>query len=215
MARRIVDLTMRIGGGTRVFPGYPTPIVHPWTRLKEDGYYSVLLLMVDHTATHVDAPAHFIEGADTVDSIPLEKFMGRGIALDFSNLPPRGLIRRNDVETQLRKMGVEPGRGWFVLFRTGYDEKVDTPDWLNHPSLDEECAKYLASLGVSGVGIDAPSVDHIPFPAHRVLLSHGVLIYENLTNMREIVGRTFDFLGIPLRIERGSGSPVRAMAILE
>jgi kynurenine formamidase len=115
----------------------------------------------------------------------------------------------------LRRLNVTPGPGWFILIRTGYDEKVGTPDWLNHPGIDEECADYLASLGVNGVGTDAPSIDHPPFPGHRKLLSRGVLIYENLTNLGKLLGRVFEFIGIPLRIEGGSGSPVRALAILE
>jgi len=62
------------------------------------------------------------------------------------------------------------------------------------------------------VGVDAPSPDHAPFEVHKILLSREVLIYENLTNLGAVVGRTGLFIGLPLKIKGGSGAPVRALA---
>ncbi len=216
MPGRVVDLTMELRTGTPVFPSYPIPIVHTWTTIKEHGYYSNLLIFVEHTGTHVDSPAHFIEGAPTIDRIPLERFMGKGIVIDVSDLPPKGMITAELIESRLRELGVEIGPGWIVLFHTGYDKKAGTPDWFNHPGLDESGARYLADRDVNAVGIDAPSIDHEPFPGHRTLLPKGIVIYENLTNLRELLGKKgFQFIGIPLRIVNGSASPVRAIAIVE
>ncbi|MHB9302267.1 cyclase family protein [Thermofilum pendens] len=210
---RIVDLTMELKTGAPVFPGYPVPIVHTWTTIKEHGYYSNLLMLVEHTGTHVDSPAHFIEGAPTIDKVPLERFMGRGIVVDASHLPPKAPITREFLEKALEGKGV--GNGWVVLIRTGYDAKAGTPDWFNHPGLDEGGARYLADLGVNAVGIDAPSIDQAPFPGHKILLPKGIVIFENLTNLGELLGKTFQFYGPPLRITNGSASPVRAFAVLE
>jgi len=216
MTRRVVDLTMEIRTGTPVFPGYPVPVVHTWTTIKEHGYYSNLLIFVEHTATHVDSPAHFIEGAPTIDEVPPERFMGLGIVLDASHLPPKGKITAEFIDSKLKELGVEVGPGYVVLFYTGYDSKAGTPEWFNHPGLDESGARYLAEKGVNAVGIDAPSIDHEPFPGHRILLPKGIVIYENLTNLRELLGvRRFHFIGLPLKIFKGSASPVRAVAIVE
>ena len=213
---KIVDLTMPLSGETPVFPSYPKPVVHTWTTIRNHGYYSNLLLLVEHTGTHVDAPAHFIDGGETVDRVPLDRFMGRGIVVDASTLPPKAVISRDFVEERLKELGVSVGRGWVVLFYTGYDRRAGTPEWFSHPGLGEDAARYLVGLGVNAVGIDAPSIDHEPFPAHRVLLSNGVPIYENLTNLDKLLGvKGFQFIGLPLRIRAGSASPVRAVAIVE
>jgi kynurenine formamidase len=213
MVLKVIDLSMEIKTGSPVFPGYPTPIVHPWTTIREHGYYSNILQFVEHTATHVDAPAHFIEGAPTIDAVPLERFMGRGIVVDASHLPPKASITREFLEKALSGRSV--GRGWIVLIMTSYDRKAGTPEWFNHPGLDESGARYLAELDVNAVGIDAPSIDHEPFPAHRILLQKGIVIFENLTNLELVKGREFMFYAFPLKIVKGSASPVRAVAIIE
>lgn len=209
---RIVDLSMELRTGAPVFPGYPVPIVHVWTSIEEHGYYSNILMLDEHTGTHVDAPAHFIKGAATIDEVPLERFMGEGVVIDVSGLPPKAAITEELIREALK--GADVGPGWVILFRTGYDEKAGTPDWFNHPGLDEGAASYLASLNVNAVGTDAPSVDQQPFPAHRILLTKGIPIYENLTNLTEVSGKRFKFYGIPLRIRKGSASPVRPIAVV-
>ncbi|ABM80673.1 cyclase family protein [Hyperthermus butylicus] len=194
---RIVDLTMTLKTGAPVFPGDPLPIVRTWTTIREHGYYSNLLVFGEHTGTHVDAPAHFIEDAPTVDEVPIERFMGRGVVIDASSLDGKALINKEFIEAELKKLGVNVGPGWVVLFYTGHDEKAGKPEWFEHPGLDESGARYLAERNVNAVGIDAPSIDHEPFPGHRILLSRGILIYENLTNLRELLGRPgFQFIGL-------------------
>lgn len=213
MRIKVVDLSMEIKTNTPVFQIYPVPIVHTWTNIKEHGFYSNLLMFVEHTGTHVDAPAHVLEGRETVDLIPLERFMGDGVVVDASTLPPKASITRAFLEEALR--GRDVGRGWVVLIMTGYDSKAGTPQWFEHPGLDGTAADYLVELGVNAVGIDAPSVDHLPYPAHEKLLRSGVVIYENLTNLKPLIDKRFKFIGVPLKIAKGSASPVRALAVLE
>lgn len=212
---RIVDLSMTIKTRSPVYPIYVTPVVHIWTSIREQGFYSNLLILNDHTLTHVDAPAHILENGSTVESLPLETFMGPGVAVDLSHLPPKARITREILLNELEKLNVESFKGWVVLIRTGYDEKIGTDEWFNHPGIDESAARLLLELGVKAVGIDAPSIDHEPYPAHRMLLQNSVAIYENLTNLKEVVGKRFSFYGFPLKIFRGSGSPVRAIAVIE
>ncbi len=209
---KIIDLTMRLKTGFPVFPGYPVPIVHRWTSIEEHGYYSNLLMLVEHTATHVDAPAHFVENGATIDEVPLDRFMGEAILVDATSLEPRSPIPAELIEKAAENTGLS---GKIVLFHTGYDKKAGTPQWHDHPVIGDEAAELLVSRGVKAVGIDAPSPDNEPFPAHKKLLPRGIPIYENLTNLDKLVGMgVFEFYGIPLAIQRGSASPVRAFAIL-
>ena len=213
---RIIDLTMTLRTGFPVFPAYPVPVVHAWTSVKEHGFYSNLLIIIEHVGTHVDAPAHFIEGGRTIDEVLIDRFMGKGVVIDVTHLGPKEPITKDIIKGILSKYGIESLKGWVVLFYTGHDSKLGTPEWFNHPGLDGSGAKYLLDLGVNAVGIDAPSIDHEPYPAHKLLLGNGVPIYENLTNLKELVDKPrFRFIGLPLKILRGSASPVRAIAIIE
>lgn len=209
-----IDLTMPLGPETPVFPGYPKPALLQWSKYDTHGYYSNVLFAPEHSATHVDSPAHFVPGAKTIDQVDPSKFTGRFLVVDASDLPPRGSITLRKFEAALPR-GFELGPGTVVLFRTGYDAYAGTEKWLEHPDISPELAEHLAKQGINAVGVDAPSPDHAPFQIHKILLSREVLIYENLTNLAQIVGKTGQFIGLPLKIKGGSGAPVRALALIQ
>ncbi len=210
---RLVDLTQPISPSTRVFPGYPHPIVHKWTTIREDGYFSNLLVFVEHTATHMDSPAHFIEGGPTIDRLPLEKFFARAVVLRFEKKPGEPVSRR-EVEEALRSSGARPGRGWYLLFAFGWDRVESMDDWLKYPYLEDDVADLALELGVEGIGMDTPSPDLAPFNVHKKLLPRGVVVVENMANLVDLAGRTFELVILPLKVEGGSGAPVRAVARL-
>jgi len=210
---RLVDLTMTLSQDIEVFPGYPKPIIHKWTTVKEDGYYSNMIFLVEHSGTHMDSPAHFIEGAPTIDKLPLDKFIARGIALDFSDKGPGGVVFERDVESELNRLGVEPGRGWYILFRFGWD-RVKGEDWIRYPVISDGVAEMLRSIGVEGIGMDTPSPDNAPFNVHKILLPESIVIIENMAGLENVVNRVFELMVFPLKISGGSASPVRAVARL-
>jgi kynurenine formamidase len=74
-------------------------------------------------------------------------------------------------------------------------------------------AEFLLDCGVELTGVDMPSVDQAPYPAHRVLLAAGVPIVENLTNLDAIGADFFELIVLPLRLAGRDGSPVRAIAV--
>ncbi|MDV3103419.1 cyclase family protein [Thermococcus waiotapuensis] len=188
----IVDLSLPLGEDTLVYPGDPEIRVRPWAFIDRDGYYMNSLKMGEHSGTHVDAPAHFIPGGKTVDELPLEKFIGNGLVIDVRN--GEGPVKLDEI----------PDSGYYdriVLFLTGGRE------------LSPEVALFLAAEGVKAVGTDAMSIGNES--VHTILLSGEIPIFENLTNLEEVLGTEFVFIALPLKIEGGSGSPVRAVAILE
>ena len=211
----VVDLSVPIASlETPVFPGYPQPLRTTFTTIDRHGYNSNVWIFVEHTATHVDAPAHFIEGAPTIDKMPLDKYVGWATVLDFSNVEPEHVISRDEVESRLKALPFQVAPGWILLFYTGYTDKAGTDEWLRHPGLGEDACKYIADLGVKAIGVDAPSPDRAPFPAHKILLPRGVAIFENLSNLNKLVGMRFLFVGLPLKLVEGTASPVRAAAII-
>ena len=77
--------------------------------------------------------------------------------------------------------------------------------------------RYCAA-GKKGIGIDAISIDPIDsfeLPMHRIVLGAGLVIVENLTNLEQLIDRTFRFAALPLKYENADGAPVRAVALVD
>ncbi|QDA31896.1 cyclase family protein [Thermococcus indicus] len=188
----IIDLSLSISENTPVYPDDPPVSVKLWAVIDRDGYYMNVLKMGEHSGTHVDAPAHFVPGGKTIDEMPLEKFIGAGIVLD---------VREGEGPVGLDEI---PDGGYFgkmVLFLTGGRE------------LSPEVALFLVAEGAKAVGTDSMSIGDEA--VHKILLSAEVPVFENLVNLEVLIGAEFTFAAFPLRIEGGSGSPVRAVAIVQ
>ncbi len=213
--KEIIDLSVPMASlDTPVYPGYPQPLRAIFTTIRDNGYASFVWTFVEHSSTHVDSPAHFVEGMPSIDKVPLDRYVGRGIVLDFSNKPARYPITRNDIVSMLEKSGRKAGPGYVLLFYTGYSSKSRTKEWLDHPELSEDACKYIVELGVNAVGFDAPGPDHEPFAAHKTLLPKMIGIYENLANLDKVLGKEFLFVGTPLALKGGSASPCRPVALI-
>lgn len=213
--KEVIDLSVPLKSlDTPVFPGYPQPLRSIYTTVGKEGYASFVWMFAEHTSTHVDSPAHFFEGAPTIDQVPLRRYVGPGMVLNFSGKPRNYNIGKEDIEKALKNVGEKSLSGWIILFYTGYTDKSSTSEWLEHPALSEAACKYLVELQVNAVGLDAPSPDHPPFPAHKILLPQKIGVYENLWNLEKILEKKFLFVGAPLSLYGGSASPVRALAII-
>ena len=199
---RIVDLTRPIRTGPPPYPGDPPIVVHKWATIREDGYYMNLLIIGEHTGTHLDAPAHFIEGGETVDRVPVDRLVAPAVAVDARGVEEIGLdtVRR----------GLErAGEGYWLVIVAGYNGG-------RYPPLTVEAAGAIVDSGIAGVALDTPSPDYPPYPVHRLLLSNGVLIVENLASAKALLeaGR-FTLIVAPMKVEGGSGAPARVLALLE
>ena len=215
--REIVDLSMEMRSlDTPVFPGAPQPLRATIQTMESDGYLSYLWSFSEHTATHIDAPAHMVEGGQSIDELPLRHFVGNGLVLDVSKRPKRRPIAADEIEKALERAGRERlnGKGWILLLRTGYTAKSRTPEWLDYPDLTREACDLIVKRGFEGVGLDSPSPDKAPFVAHKTLLPKGVVIFENLANLERVMRKPFLFVGVPLALVGGSASPCRAIALV-
>ena len=213
----ILDLSQPIRPGLPAFPIYIRPFILSWTSIDTHGFRSEIVHMVTHTSTHLDAPAHFIDRGETVDELSLERFMVDAVALDLSFRSSGGALTSEDLAKALK--GLEVRVGDAILIYTGWSEKFGSQSYLEgYPWLGVDAVEMLISLGISLVGVDTPSVDSLEsrdFPAHRNLLGRGILIIENLGNLRPVLNRRFKLACFPLKIANASASPVRAVAILE
>jgi kynurenine formamidase len=218
VTRRVLDLTRTIEHDMPVFPAYLKPVIRGWTCLELHGFRSNLVMMIEHTGTHVDSPAHFMKEGPSIDELPLDSFHGRAVLLDLSSASvPNKSFKASDIKVATSAVGASVDRA-IVLLRTGWEDRWNSDDYWRNPGLSREATAYLLKRRVKAVGIDTPSVDpgdSRDFPAHAMLLRKGVPIYENLTNLKALSKPEFMFAAFPLKIKGGSASPVRAVAVLD
>jgi len=198
-----------------IFESHPKPLTIPWTKMDIHGYESELIFMSSHTGTHMDAPYHFFLKGKRINEIPVENFVTDAFLLRLKKRTKEYIIK-DDIINFERKRRI--GKGNAVIFSTGWEEHANRNDYLTgNPGLSREAAEYLATKRVGMVGIDSANIDHPDandFAAHNVLLPKGVLIVENLCNLKKINKTRFKLVVLPLKIEGATGSPVRAIALL-
>lgn len=226
----IIDLSQEIYQGMQVYPGHLKTVVwehhtHDETRRNFEGgfsYKSHGILLSDHGPTHVDALSHLDPRpeAPSIDQMPLETFIGPATCIDLSGKAPRSYISAADLDAAVQHVGVSINRGDIVLFYTGtYNRLHGTPEYTSqYPGLDESASEWIVAHGLKAFGVDSPSPDNPAsrtYPCHMMCRAHGITHYENLANLDQLVGKRFTFIGLPLRLRGGTGSPVRAVALLD
>ncbi len=219
-----VDLSHTLEEGIPAWPTHArfSSTVHESQALGGVATHSGLTLS-EHTGTHMDAPLHFVPEGPAhygTDRIPLERLAGRAVTIDAAGLGAGGLLGVDRIEAWEREHApIEPGDR--VLFRYGWDGRWATgpegrrflEDW---PGLSGGAAEYLVERGTALVGCDTLAVDAAGSeenPAHHALLGNEVYIVENLNNLGALPPFCL-FVALPLKIKGGSGSPVRAVALV-
>ncbi len=197
-----------------LYPGTPAPEFHLLSNIVQDGFAERILVLSSHAGTHVDLPSHILDGGETLDDFPAERFIGPGLVLELRGTPG-GVISVEMLEPFRQKiMACE-----FLLFRSGWDRYWGTPGYYAaYPVLSPEAALWLAGFSLKGVGVDAVSVDPPEaggFPVHARLLQSGIIIVENLAGLDSIPDSPFIFCCLPLKMTGAEASPVRAVALVE
>ena len=235
---RLVDLSHPFGPHTLYWPTDTRGF--EYERLAwgpDDGgrwYTAGRFATAEHGGTHVDAPIHFHAAGAPVDRIPLERLVGRAVVVDARpacRANPDHRISAAELEAFEAAHGRIPD-GAIVLLRTGWGPHFgdrlrylgtgatgpEAVRDLHFPGLHPEAARWLVEeRAVAAVGIDTVSIDHGPstrFETHRVLAAAGVPIFENLARLELLPARGFHVIALPMKIEGGSGAPLRAVAVL-
>jgi arylformamidase len=209
---KIIDLSHFLETDMPVFPGAPAPEIKDVAAIDADGYREKRIVLNSHTGTHVDAPAHIVAGAKTLDRMPIETFCGDAFLLNCSS------SRRHIHLRDLLPHGETIRRHAFLLLHTGWSRYWGDARYFDaYPVLAPDAARWLAEAGLRGVGMDTISpdpVDSKELPIHNIFLAAGMIIIENLTNLDALPDRAFLFSCFPLKIKNGDGSPVRAVAMV-
>ena len=203
--------------------------------LTEKGYYYAAnkFCSPEHGGTHIDAPIHFFKDGQTVDQIPIKQFFGQTMVIDVTQKSEKNpdyevsIQDFTDWESSLGKMPKES----IVLLYTGYGKywpdrqkylgtdktgKKALSD-LRFPGLHPDAANWLVeNRKIKAIGIDTQSIDYGKsefFETHRILCSKGIPFFENVANLDKLPSTGSVVIALPMKIEGGSGAPLRLVAI--
>jgi kynurenine formamidase len=235
-AYRVLDLSHPFDEQTIYWPTSPSKFeLKPLAFGKTAGgyfYSSFVLCTPEHGGTHLDAPLHFAEGHPSIGDVPLDRLMGPAVVIDVSKQAASDSVYRlkaDDIGAFERAHGKIP-EGAIVLLRTDWSRfwpnvkqylGDDTPgdaSKLKFPGYGVEAAKLLVEeRKVAVLGIDTASIDYGPstdFAAHRIGAAQNVVNLENLTGLSELPPTGATVIALPMKIAKGSGGPVRVIALL-
>jgi kynurenine formamidase len=235
-AGRWVDLTHAFSESTIYWPTDTAGFVHEELAYgpTEAGFFysSYRFASAEHGGTHLDAPIHFAEGRRTADEIPLSDLIGPAVVVDVSDRAhPDYLVSVADLEDWEAEHGSIPG-GAIVLLRTGWGERWDDraaylgteltgPEAvaeLHFPGLAPEAARWLVeNRDIVALGLDTPSLDYgqsADFATHVILNSADIAGFENVANLAELPPTGAYVVALPMKIEGGSGGPLRIVAFV-
>jgi kynurenine formamidase len=227
----IIDLSQEIFSGMPVFTGLPEVeiTVHAsheqWDGITGSDVVTPAvnrLVLGEHTGTHVDAINHMARHyrGQSIDTMPLTMFYTEGLCLDLSHKGRLELIETADLERALSETGLEITPGNTVLLYTDhYRRAFGTGDWPKGPGVSTGAARWLGEQKIAAFGVEtmSPGVAGVSNrEVHHICGELGFTHYENMINLYQLVGRgRFRFIGLPLKIRGGTGSPVRAVAVFE
>jgi len=198
---KFIDLSVPINEHTPVYPGDPITSIHSHAELEKDGYEVHSICLGMHVGTHIDAPSHLLAGGKSLDQFALETFSGRGIYIKIKGNFDLEVVKK-----------VPLAKDDIALFDTGMSNTYDQSRYFHeYPSMTEVIANYLVEREVKMVGVDMCSVDYDPFPVHKILLEHDILIIENLTNLSRLQEQDFTIHAFPLPLHLDA-SPTRVVA---
>jgi len=239
----VIDLTQPLSDRTPIIqlpppfantPGWKT---HEISRYDDRGpaWYWNSFEGGEHVGTHFDAPIHWVTGKDRddVSQVPVKRMIAPAVVIDKSKeaqANPDYLLTRADITAFERQHGALPKGGW-LLYRTGWDSRAsDQKAFLNAnetgphtPGIDVELAKWLADespligVGVETVGTDAGTAHSFTpaFPCHTFMLGANKYGLTQLANLAKLPPTGVVLIVAPLKLVKGSGSPCRALALVQ
>ncbi|MBP1776280.1 MAG: putative metal-dependent hydrolase [candidate division NC10 bacterium] len=234
MAERIVDLGLDLTPGLKTWDVKPPFTILPYMTAQTFalGFNTRLLIMEDHTGTHVDATLHFYDGehrsprGKSIAEMPLEKLIGDAVLIDVSAKDRGEPVTRSLLEARAAEQGVEIRRGDIVLVRF-WPKPWGEPmgEFLDARGLELDACEWLLEKGVKAVGVDHANLEgklakefgNFDAPGHILFLhpAREIPIMENLVNLDRIGRSRFRFAALPLKMHGATGSPIRAVAMVE
>lgn len=205
----LYDVSMPIHSSMLVWDGDPKVSITPVATVAKDGVALSHFSFGNHTGTHVDAPSHFLENGNTIDKIPLKKFIGKCRVLDLTHIEHNEILVSDIAAYNIQK-------GERILFKTGNFALLKNPEFpKQYISLSLEVAEFLAEKGVVLVGTDFLGIEkksNPGHPVHKKLLSSNIIIVEGL-NLADVPEGEYEMICLPINVIGVDGAPARVVLI--
>ncbi|MGH9330164.1 MAG: cyclase family protein [Vicinamibacterales bacterium] len=202
----LLDVSLPLDSRLPIWPANPPFDLTPVKRIAEGASSNVSRLTLGtHTGTHIDAPRHMIDGAPTLDQLPLEALVGpaRVVAVDTDRAIEARHVSGDTLQESTR-----------ILFKTRNSTFWGSPQFrTDFVFLTEEAARALVHAGVRLVGIDYLSIEEYKkpgAPAHKALLSAGVVVVEGL-DLTQAEAGPYDLICLPISVTGADGAPARVI----
>lgn len=207
----IYDLTLTVRNEMAVWPGDPQVHLERIHKIEEGSNSNVTQMNLSvHTGTHMDAPVHFIPGAKSIETLPLEVLIGPAQVVHLADTV--SLITAKEIESA----GIQPGVTR-VLFKTRNSQiwQAENPPFeTGFVAVSADGAEALVKMGIRLVGIDYLSI--APFKQskqpHQILLRAGMVIAEGL-NLSQVQPGRYTLICLPLKLGGSDGSPARVVLV--
>lgn len=206
---KVYDVSVPIRADMPTYDGEPGPSLD-FRRLlsRGDPFTLSAVSLGSHTGTHVDAPAHFLDGAPSVDSLPLDALVGPAYVAEFTS-------DTHITSADLESMAI-PADCQRLLLKTRNGRLWDDPTFhTDFIALASDAAVALAERDIRLVGIDYLSIEPYgasPHEAHQTLLANGVVIVEGL-DLRRVAPGPYFLVCAPLNVIGAEGAPARTFLI--
>lgn len=209
---QIYDVSVPLSAATPTYPGDPGIEITQWLTLAKGDVANVSLINFGlHSGTHVDAPAHFIPGGATVESLPLGSLIGEAEVVEVASD-----VRVIDEDFVAANCASGAQRVLFKTRNSAFWSNTQEGFRSDYTYIHPDAARRLVESGIRLVGIDYLSVEQFQsqkFQTHQTLLSSGVVILEGL-DLREVPSGFYELFCLPLKIAGGSGDGAPARVIL-
>ncbi|MEX0645097.1 MAG: cyclase family protein, partial [Parvularculaceae bacterium] len=194
------------------------------------GWYWNNFTLSEHTGTHFDAPIHWVTGKDldnnAVDTIPIEHFLAPVCVVDASKEVARDkgfILTVPFLDAWEKKHGRIPAGAW-VFLRTDWRKVADPKNYTNmqedgahSPGPDTAAVRWMVEerdvlgFGTETIGTDAGQAFRFEpqYPCHHYMHGAGKYGLQCMTNLDRLPPTGAMIFCAPLKIENGSGSPLR------
>ncbi len=197
------------------------------------GWYWNNITVGEHTGTHFDAPVHWVTGKDlpnnTTDTLVVQNLVAPAVVVDCSKDAANNgdyILTVPVLEAWEAAHGRIPAGSW-VLFRTDWSKRSGAAyanmqaDGAHTPGPDTAAVEFLVGRGILGFGVETIGTDagqaHLftpMYPAHTLLHGAGRYGLQCLCNLDQLPAKGAVVVAAPLKIQGGSGSPLRVLALV-
>ena len=223
---KMIDLTYALSKDTPHWSGgcgFSHEVIHDYKDCDTEAKFRIQeIKMSAGVGTHLDAPAHCVPGAMTVDELSLDDLVAPCVVIDISDQAQADddFIASSDVLVAFEKAHGKIAANSFVIFHSGWGRHWQQPQrYINDyrfPSIDASCADYLLERDIVGIGIDTLSPDKPSdeFPVHQRILGAGKYIVENVANSQRLPPQGSYSVVLPMKVVDGTEAAVRMVGLI-